>query len=70
MHTGTCDSPGEVVVPLESVSVDATGAGTSTSTVQVPLATVMNGQHIVAVHEAGGNPGNPIACAAIPQHSM
>ena len=70
VHTGTCDAPGDVVAPLESVTADATGAGTSTTTLQIPMATVMNGQHIVAVHEAGGSPGAPVACAAIPQHSM
>lgn len=70
IHTGTCDSLGGVVAPLEPVTTDASGAGTSTSTVQVPMNTVMNGQHIVAVHEAGGDPGAPVACAAIPQHSM
>jgi hypothetical protein len=70
IHTGTCDSPGGVVAPLESVTTDASGAGSSTSTVEVPMNTVMNGQHIVAVHEAGGDPGAPVACAAIPQHSM
>jgi hypothetical protein len=28
----------------------------------------MNGQHIVVYHEAGGTPGAPVACAAIPAH--
>jgi hypothetical protein len=70
VHTGTCDAPGDVVAPLESVTADASGAGSSTTTLQLPAATVMNGQHIVAVHEAGGSPGAPVACAAIPQHSM
>jgi hypothetical protein len=70
VHTGTCDAPGEVVAPLESVTADASGAGNSTTTLEIPMATVMNGQHIVAVHEAGGSPGAPVACAAIPQHSM
>ena len=70
IHTGTCDSPGAVVAPLQSVSVDASGTGTSTTTLDIPMATVMNGQHIVAAHEAGGSPGSPVVCGAIPAHSM
>lgn len=70
IHTGTCDAPGAPVAPLQAVTTDATGNGTSTSNVDVPMMTVMNGQHIVAVHETNGNPGNPILCAAIPAHSM
>lgn len=66
IHQGTCDSPGEVVVPLEDVTL-ANGTGSSTSTVNVPMADVMNGQHIVAYHEsAGANPGAPVVCGQIP----
>ena len=66
IHTGTCDAPGDVVVPLEDVTL-ANGAGSSSSTLSVPLATVMNGQHIVAYHQSSGeNPGAPVVCGAIP----
>lgn len=66
IHQGTCDAPGEVVVPLQDITL-ANGTGSSSSTIQVPLATVMNGQHIVAYHEsAGENPGAPVVCGAIP----
>ncbi|HEV2146677.1 MAG TPA: CHRD domain-containing protein [Longimicrobiaceae bacterium] len=68
IHQGTCDSPGPPVAPLEPV--DATGGSSSTATVQVPMSTVMNGQHIIAYHEVGGNPGATIVCGSIPQHSM
>jgi hypothetical protein len=68
IHQGTCDAPGSVVAPLEPVTAGANAS--STSTVAVPIATVMNGQHIIAYHEAGGEPGAPIVCGAIPQHSM
>ena len=66
IHAGTCDNLGAVVVPLQSVE-RANGAGTSTSTVEVPIATVMNGQHVVNFHAgAGDNPMAPVACGAIP----
>ncbi|HEX2208165.1 MAG TPA: hypothetical protein VHG93_10825 [Longimicrobium sp.] len=66
VHQGTCDRPGQVVAPLQDVTL-ANGTGTSTSTVQVPLATVMNGQHIVAYHTGSGdNPGAPAVCGQIP----
>jgi hypothetical protein len=66
IHTGTCDAPGAVVVPLQDVTL-ANGTGSSTSTIEVPLATVMNGQHIVAYHQSSGdNPGAPVVCGAIP----
>jgi hypothetical protein len=66
IHQGTCDALGSVVAPLQDVTL-ANGAGTSTSTVQVPLATVMNGQHVVAYHQGqGSNAGAPVVCAQIP----
>jgi hypothetical protein len=66
IHQGTCDSPGQVVQPLQDVTL-ANGTGSSTSTVSVPLATVMNGQHIVAYHASSGeNPGPPVVCGQIP----
>jgi hypothetical protein len=65
IHSGTCDNLGPVVVPLESLTM-AGGNGTSTSTVKVPLATVMNGQHVVNFHAGSGeNPMAPVACGAI-----
>lgn len=66
IHSGTCDNLGAVVVPLQTVE-RANGSGTSTSTVEVPIATVMNGQHVVNFHAgAGDNPMAPVACAQIP----
>lgn len=66
IHQGTCDSPGQVVVPLQDVTL-ANGTGSSSSTINVPLATVMNGQHIVAYHASSGdNPGAPVVCGQIP----
>ena len=66
IHAGTCENLGAVVAPLQSVE-RANGNGTSTSTVDVPLATVMNGQHVVNYHAGtGDNPMAPVACAQIP----
>lgn len=69
VHTGTCDSPGGVVAPLENVEM-TNGTGTASSTVDVPMSTVMNGQHIVVYHEAGGSPGTPVVCGALPAQQM
>lgn len=69
IHQGTCDSPGSVVVPLPPVTI-AGGTGTATSTVAVDAMDVMDGSHIVVYHEAGGNPGAPVVCGAIPGHVM
>jgi hypothetical protein len=66
IHSGTCENLGAVVAPLQAVE-RTNGNGTSTSTVDVPLATVMNGQHVVNFHAgAGDNPMAPVACAQIP----
>ena len=70
IHTGTCDNIGSVVVPLETVDVPENAPGSSTSTVDIPAATVMNGQHLVAYHVAGGDPGAPVVCANIPMQMM
>lgn len=69
IHEGTCDAPGKVVVPLQDVTL-ANGSGMSSTTIPVPVATVMNGKHIVAFHEKSGTePGNPVVCGAIPAQS-
>lgn len=70
IHQGTCAQPGQVVAPLEPVTVAQGGGGSSLSTVPVPLQQVMNGQHIVAAHEVGGSPGAPVVCAEITSHAM
>ena len=67
IHRGTCDAPGEVVAPLEAVETNDEGSGESTSTVSVDPSTVFDGGHIVAYHEAGGAPGAPVTCAALPR---
>lgn len=70
IHRGTCDNLGGVVQPLQPVDAPQGGQGTSNSTVGIPPATVMNGQHIVVYHTVGGSPGAPVVCANIPQGTM
>lgn len=70
VHTGTCASPGAPVAPLQPVTVDASGTGSSTSAISVDMMSLMDGNHIVSAHEAGGNPGAMVACGAIPAHQM
>lgn len=65
IHQGSCEAPGTSVAPLQDVTL-ANGTGTSSSTIDVPLATVMNGQHIVVFHEGPGTAGPPVACGSIP----
>ena len=66
IHKGTCDAPGEVVVPLQDVTI-ASGRGTATSTVSLPTDMVMSGEHIVAYHAGtGANTGAPVVCGQIP----
>jgi hypothetical protein len=67
IHSGSCENIGGVQQPLDSIDTDATGAGTTTTTVGVPPMTAMDGQHIVVYHGEGGT---PIACAPIPAHRM
>jgi hypothetical protein len=66
IHTGTCDSPGEVVTPLEDITIGDDGEGSSENEVEVSMQTLAAGPHIVAYHEANGAPGAPVVCAAIP----
>ncbi len=67
IHEGTCDAPGAVIMPLQSVETDDTGSGESTSTVDVDPATAFDGNHIVAYHEPGGDPGATVTCATLPR---
>ncbi len=70
IHQGTCANLGSIVVPLDPINVDAQSMGTSTTTVDVPIHTVANGQHLIAYHVTGGSPGAPVACGEVPAHTM
>ena len=66
IHSGTCDNIGGVVAPLETIVNNPTSGPTSTTFVQLDMATLGDGNHLVAAHEAGGEPGQPVVCAEIP----
>jgi hypothetical protein len=67
IHGGTCAERGRSIVPLEAVTGDATGSGEAVSQVDMPLDSLMDGNHIIVYHEAGGAPGASVACAEIPR---
>lgn len=62
IHRGTCEQTGEVLIPLQSVTVAANGKGMATSTVNMSIEKLEEGDHIVLYHGAGGT---PIVCAEI-----
>ncbi len=67
IHTGTCENIGNPVAPLDSLMSSGGQAGVSSTTlVPIDIATLGDGNHVVAAHEAGGTPGRPVVCAAIP----
>lgn len=78
IHEGTCAELGSVVFPLTDVAAPASTDGddmaasgspiaveTSITTIDVPLADVVNGDHAINVHESADNIGNYIACGDI-----
>ena len=68
VHAGTCANIGQAVAPLEAVAT-VSARGSSTTLLGQDLHAIADGNHVVAAHEAGGNPGRPIACVAIPAHA-
>ena len=65
IHTGTCASPGPVVAPLGTVAATGQTFAPLSKTVNIPAATLMDGQHIVAAHATEDASSATIACAAI-----
>jgi hypothetical protein len=70
IHGGTCADRTRAIVPLQPVVVDADGSGSATSTVELPAETLLDGNHIVVYHEAGGAPGASVVCGEIPARGM
>jgi hypothetical protein len=68
MQAGTCDLPSASFATLPALTADATGAATATGSVlfrgteDVVLATMADGEHIIAI-QAGGE---VVACGVIP----
>ena len=64
-HTGTCDNPGPITNPLNDLQADAQGNATATTTLNVPLSSLADGNHIVQTHMPPGI-GAPSACGSVP----
>jgi Cu/Zn superoxide dismutase len=78
IHRGTCDSPGQVVLPISDMGdmsgvggdLNAGADGMAEETVNIDrdrlVGLDLNQSHVINVHLRGGdNPGPAIACAAI-----
>ena len=75
IHVGTCEAQGAVVYPLTTLTADASGMATSSTSVAAPYSAIADGNHYVNVHVRGPN-DNPavgygitcgdIAAAAVP----
>ncbi len=62
IHSGSCDAIGGVVQALEPIEPDGTGTGTMTTTVEMPVSQLSDGQHVVVYHAEGGA---PMTCAPL-----
>jgi hypothetical protein len=74
IHAGTCESLGDVVAPLTDVAMDAGEAmgpasavptKQSRTTVDLPLAAIIEGGHAINVHLSADEIGTYIACGDI-----
>jgi hypothetical protein len=76
IHSGTCDTLGDVVVPLTDVAAEAPGAETvgpasahavktSRTVVDMPLQEIIDGGHAINVHESAEAIDVYIACGDI-----
>lgn len=64
VHTGTCSAGGGVDQPLSSVTGQAGGTGSSTTTLAAPV--FADTSHFVQAHGSGGT---PVACGDLPAPS-
>jgi hypothetical protein len=66
IHTGKCGQQGNVIFPLNNISADASGAGSSDTTLpNVPYSEVTNGTYYVQYHIQVTPPGRQISCGNI-----
>lgn len=69
MHAGTCAMPGASFATLPDLTADETGAATATGSVlfrgteSVALATMADGEHVIAIHVGE----QVVACGVIPE---
>lgn len=65
---GTCEQSGTEVAQVGPIPVGAGNIGAVTDTVQVPAATVLNGQHALIIKGQNAGPATPpLACAGLPE---
>ena len=65
LHHGTCDDQGEVHITLDNIVADAAGDGSQiTANDEQPL-THFESNHYLAVHVAGGEPGDVVSCGDV-----
>jgi hypothetical protein len=65
---GTCEQNGGEVAPVGPIPVGAGTIATLTDTLQVPVGTVLNGQHALIIKGQNAGPATPpLACAALPK---
>lgn len=69
IHTGAdCDNYTGIEVNLTDIAVGADGTGTATTTVDMPILDIENGNHVIVVHTGPTlqDDPTPIACAQPP----
>ena len=65
---GTCEQSGSEVAPVGPIPVGAGNIATLTDTLQVPVGTVLNGQHALIIKGQNAGPATPpLACSPLPQ---
>jgi uncharacterized surface protein with fasciclin (FAS1) repeats len=61
-HTGDCDAPGPVAIPLNNVDGDT---GLSVTAVDAPLEAILEGNHLVMVHLSPDDIATFVACGEV-----
>jgi hypothetical protein len=79
IHQGLCPAPGDVVVPLNDVSVagnesqgveEQIHVDVSVTTVALPLDAILAADHSINVHQSADDMGTYIACGNIGGHAV
>lgn len=65
IHTGSCANPGGVKYPLTSITADASGKGSATTTVKAPVSALAGGSYYVNVHQVGTGVPPSTSCGDI-----
>lgn len=65
IHSGTCQQQGPIVYPLESLTANADGSGSSTTIIKAKYSDVINGNFYINIHGITGTPGAVASCGQI-----